>query len=63
MKIIIDTNILIYMMLENKIDGRLFDPINNNEIGDIPLRAKALREYIEQKGGVIIIPTPVLAEY
>ena len=60
MKVIIDTNIL---MLDVEPQGTWINPRDNTEVDNVHLRAKALKDYIEQIGGVIIIPTPVLAEY
>jgi predicted nucleic acid-binding protein len=64
LKVIIDTNILISMM-HNDIGSQdtWRNPRNNEEIDNVPLRAKALKEQIEQRGDVIVIPAPVLAEY
>ncbi|WP_446471080.1 type II toxin-antitoxin system VapC family toxin [Xenorhabdus stockiae] len=63
MKIIIDTNVLIYMMKKNNKIDRLFNPVTKTEITYPELRAEALLDQIEANGDVIVIPTPVLAEY
>lgn len=63
MKVIIDTNILICMMLDVEPQGLWINPRDNTKVDNVHLRAKALKDYIEQIGGVIIVPTPVLAEY
>lgn len=45
-------------------EGRkLSDPENGSEISDPKLRIEALIDMVESCGGLIIIPTPVLAEY
>ncbi|PBI78646.1 twitching motility protein PilT [Rahnella victoriana] len=63
MRIIFDTNILIQAMNGMKDGCKLTNPEDGVEIPDPSRRVEALIDMIENRGGNIIIPTPVLAEY
>lgn len=63
MKIIIDTNVLVPMITGLKPNHQFTNPANGQIISNVDLRSKALIDLIELNKGVILIPTPVLAEY
>lgn len=63
MRIIFDTNILVQAITGMKDGCQLTNPENGLEILDPLRRVEALIDMIENSGGTIIIPTPVLAEY
>ncbi|EOJ4334852.1 PIN domain-containing protein [Escherichia coli] len=63
MRVILDTNILVYLLSDIELDYRLSDPILGSEIPDAKRRAEALVDRIDNKNGTIIVPTPVLAEF
>lgn len=63
MRIALDTNVLV-QALRNAKDGIvLVDPATGKNVDRAEARAEALVEQIDVRGGTVLIPTPVLAEY
>ncbi|MDD1509300.1 type II toxin-antitoxin system VapC family toxin [Pseudomonas sp. CNPSo 3701] len=63
MRIVLDTNVLV-QALRNAKDGIvLVDPATGKNVDRAETRAEALVEQIDVRGGTVLIPTPVLAEY
>ncbi|GAB2932181.1 type II toxin-antitoxin system VapC family toxin [Hafnia psychrotolerans] len=63
MRIIFDTNILVQAITGMRDGCKLSNPETGIEIPDPERRIEALIDMVERSGGIIIIPTPVLAEY
>ena len=62
MKIVIDTNVLVQIM-QNQRSTDLRNP-ENGEIVDRPFeRALALVDHVDAVGGLVVLPAPVLSEY
>lgn len=61
MKVLVDTNVLIQILAPNATG--LTDPDTQEELDRLPERAVAFVANIESKGAVLLIPTPVLAEF
>lgn len=62
MKIVIDTNVLVQIM-QNGDATDLSDPKTGNPIASGFRRAEALMEHIDNQKAVVVLPSPVLAEY
>lgn len=62
MRIVIDTNILIQIMM-NDGAAELRDPETNEALDRLSDRAQALVETIDAADGLVVIPAPVLSEY
>ena len=63
MRIVLDTNVLVQALRNAKDGVVLVDPATGKSVDRAEARAEALVELIDGKGGTILIPTPVLAEY
>lgn len=61
MRIVIDTNILIQMMMDA--DKPLYNLVTGQILDRTAARAAALLDALDKKGGSIIIPAPVLSEF
>lgn len=62
MKIVIDTNVLVQIM-QNQRSTDLRNP-ETGEIIDLPFeRAAALVDHVDTVGGLVVLPAPVLSEY
>lgn len=62
MRVVVDTNVLI-QIFGLPVDKALNDPVTGNLVSRPRDRAAALVAAVDAKGGTIVIPTPVLAEY
>lgn len=62
MRAVIDTNVLVQFMCDADLVD-LTDPETGDHVDRASARASALIDRIDQLNGVIVIPTPVLAEY
>lgn len=62
-RIIVDTNILICLMKKNSPTDNLLGADGFAAVDNVELRSKALLDHIENSGGTLVLPAPVLAEY
>lgn len=63
MRIVFDTNILIQLITGPKDGTSLTAPDTGEVVYDTKRRAEALLDMVKNNDGVVVIPTPVLAEY
>ena len=62
MRIVLDTNVLVQLLSKND-EALLYCPVTGNVVDRSVARATALVDQIDAKGGTVVIPAPVLAEY